>query len=117
DLHSKLIDVITGGAVKSQFFDPDNANAQSNDFLPTSACSHGTRSSSIAAAASNNGLGIAGVSWGAQLLSLRVFNGNDTVNDQCAAIPDSTVVAAINYATTLQNAAGVGHLVINMSLG
>lgn len=125
DVDPKLLDVITAGATKSQFFNPDAGGAQSNDSLPTPACAHGTQTASVAAAVANNGVGIAGVSWGARLISLKVFNNADC-NSDCSdkAFPgscsttDSAMAAAVNYAAnTLQGAAAVGHAVVNMSIG
>jgi subtilisin family serine protease len=65
---------------------------------------HGTHVSGIAAAASNNGTGIAGVSWGAQIMPLKVLasSGQGTESDVAAAV----VYAADN-----------GARVINLSLG
>ncbi len=123
DLHPKLIDVSTP-SIASQFFDPDNSGQQHQDSLPVAACEHGTETSGIAGAAANNGTGIAGMSWGAQLISLRVFNSADC-NSDCSdaaghscVTDDVTVDKAINYAkNTLQNSGAAGHVVVSMSLG
>lgn len=66
--------------------------------------SHGTHVAGIAAAIGNNGLGIAGVSWGARLMPLKVLNsfGSGSTFD---------VAQAIYYA--VDN----GAQIINMSLG
>lgn len=109
DLAGKMVSV---GAIRSQFFNPGAGGAQSVDDPPTAVFDHGTQVASVAAAATNNGVGIAGVSWGAQLISLRVFqagNGNTT---------DAAISNAINYAAnTLQNDAAIGKLVVNLSVG
>ena len=65
---------------------------------------HGSHVAGVAAAASNNGIGIAGVSWGARLMALKALNssGDGTWAD---------VAAAVLYA------ADQGAQVINLSLG
>ncbi|HAM36260.1 MAG TPA: hypothetical protein DEB40_09545 [Elusimicrobia bacterium] len=118
DLAPKLLN---SGGVQSQFFNPNAGGAQSANHPPTPACNHATRTASIAAAASGNGIGIAGISWGAQLLSLKIFHDNDcNTTGSCpgtCATSDSAMAAAIDYATSLQNNAAVGKVVINLSVG
>ncbi len=65
---------------------------------------HGTHVAGIAAASSNNGIGIAGVSWGAKVMPLKVLNyaGNG---------------GTYNLALAIKYAADNGAKVINMSLG
>jgi thermitase len=65
---------------------------------------HGTHVAGIAAASSNNGIGIAGVSWGARIMPLKILDafGNGSTFDLAQAIED---------------AADSGAKVINMSLG
>lgn len=65
---------------------------------------HGTYVAGLAAAASNNGTGIAGVAWGCRVMPLKVA-------DSTGDMPLSAVTAAILYA--IDNGAGV----LNMSLG
>lgn len=89
---------------------------------PLAACNHGTRTSGIAAASTGNGQAIAGVSWGAQVLSIRVFQTSDCTsscadNGSACATDDAGVAAAIDYARSLQNSPQYGKIVINISLG
>ena len=65
---------------------------------------HGTHVSGIAAAASNNGTGIAGVNWGAPLLAAKVMDSNGSGYDD--AIAEGIIWSAQN-----------GAKVINLSLG
>ncbi len=65
---------------------------------------HGTHVAGIAAATSNNGVGIAGMAWGARIMALKILNSAGTgSNDNLAA--------AIYYAV------GHGARIINLSLG
>jgi subtilisin family serine protease len=96
---------------------------QSSNQPPTPACNHATRVAGTAAAVTNNGTGVAGVSWGARLISLKVFNDADC-NMDCSdaggsgcATTDATIMAALNYTTTTLIPSGVGRLVVNMSIG
>ncbi len=65
---------------------------------------HGTHVSGIAAAASDNGLGIAGIAWGARIMPLKIL-------DQAGNGSDSDVASAIVWA------ADHGAAIINLSLG
>ncbi len=120
------------------YFNPDSSPIVSTaaENPPLYACDHATQVSGVAAASTNNGYEIAGVSWGAQLMSLRVFNQADCNSDcsnsgpcccgsgctpgtcyGCCATDDVAISSAILYATNFQGQPGYGDLVINMSLG
>jgi len=78
----------------------------------------------VAAAASDNNYGIAGISWEARLLSLKIFNDadcNSDCSDAAAAAACSTddvaIIKAINYAVGLNNSAATGRIILNMSIG
>lgn len=127
DLNQKLLN--TGG-FESQFCNPDIAGAPCvPDQPPIYACDHATRTSGVAAAETNNGLDVAGVSWGAKLLSLRVFNRADCTTDcgdsvpfcgtlvGCCSTDDAAIVNAIDYAVALATSSVGTKVVINMSLG
>ncbi|OGS07896.1 MAG: hypothetical protein A2270_02470 [Elusimicrobia bacterium RIFOXYA12_FULL_51_18] len=119
--HPELVSKL---AVGSQFFDPNNNGVQSLNDPPTPACNHATRVAGAAAAASDNNYGIAGISWDARLLSLKIFNDadcNTDCSDAAAAAACSTddvaIIKAINYAVGLNNSAAAGRIVLNMSIG
>ncbi|MFH2203739.1 MAG: S8 family peptidase [Elusimicrobiota bacterium] len=84
------------------------------------ACNHGTRVAGVAAASGDNGQFGAGLSWGAKVISVRIFD-TAACNDDCGpgtcVTTESDVVRAIDYATTLQGVGGIGKVVINMSIG
>ncbi|MEI7904014.1 MAG: S8 family serine peptidase [Candidatus Firestonebacteria bacterium] len=75
-----------------------------NDADPMDDHSHGTHCAGIAAAVSNNGKGVAGVSWGAVVLAVKSFSATGTGSDE-------QVVNGIIYA------ADNGARVISMSFG
>lgn len=75
------------------------------DAAPLDGNGHGTQVAGIAAAVTDNGVGIAGMSWGAQFVSLRVLDnaGNGNIGD---------LIAALDYLRSLASS----HVVVNMSL-
>lgn len=75
-----------------------------NDNDPSDDNSHGTHVAGIAAAESNNGIGIAGASWGAKILPIKAFQSTGRSDV-------ATIAQAINYARSQ------GVTVINMSFG
>src|SRR5690606_4064781 len=76
----------------------------SNDGNPSDQHGHGTHVAGIAAAVTNNGYGVAGVSWGARVMPVRVLNEN-------GAGITSWIIDGINYAYTN------GAKILNLSLG
>jgi thermitase len=74
------------------------------DWVPDDDYGHGTHVAGIAAAQTNNGRGVAGVSWGARLMALKVLDagGSGSYAD---------VASAVTYA------ADHGARIINLSLG
>jgi subtilisin family serine protease len=92
------------------------------DQPPTPACSHATQVAGVASASTDNGVLVSGVSWGAQLVSYKVFDASQCQLNDCDALTtcvtdDDAMISAINQAVSVQNTAAYGHIVINMSLG
>lgn len=84
----------------------DFANDDNN---PMDDNGHGTHVAGTIAGAGNNGVGVTGVNWNAQILPLKFMaaNGSGSLSD---------AIAAINYATSLRNR-GVNVRVTNNSWG
>lgn len=115
--HSELTGKMVG---TSRYFTPTSASVASDDQPPTPACNHATRVAGVAAAASDNSAGVAGMSWGARLLSLRVFDTADCSGDceqsTCGTTEDA-IAAAIDDVIPKQNSPAYGKIIVNMSLG
>lgn len=116
DLSPKL------GNTKSMIFDQGTGVGSLND-PPTPACNHATHVAGVAAAASDNGTLVAGMSWGAQLVSYKVFvdaqcnlDCSDNAAPGCKA-NDPAIAGAISEAKSHNGTPGYGRVVINMSLG
>ncbi len=113
----------------SRAFTPESLPVSSYDDPPTPACNHATHAAGAAAASSDNSAGIAGISWGANLISLKVFSDSDCDINCCSAAHDcnrytntcgttqSAIAAAINDIIPFQDSAGLGKIVVNISLG
>lgn len=116
DLSAKFVNTVSGG------FDPNSGAPFANN-PPTPACQHATEVAGDAAASSDNGLAVAGMSWGAQLVSYKVFLDSDCKADCSDNAPsacvtnDAGIIAAVNKAASVQNTAAYGRMVVNLSLG
>ncbi len=115
--HPELSGKMTG---TSRYFTPTSDSVASDDQPPTPACDHATRAAGVAGASADNATGIAGMSWGAKLLSLRVFSASDCSGDcsqyTCATTEDA-IGAAIDDTIPKNGTAAYGKIIINMSLG
>lgn len=104
-------------AVRSKVFCPavtfgsDCFGGSCSPLDDSDAFGHGTLVAAVAAAAGDDGLGVAGLAWhpDARIASLKVFT------DQGCS-DDATITAALNYAAGLSAATG-RRTVLNMSLG
>ncbi|MCM2304745.1 MAG: S8 family serine peptidase [Elusimicrobia bacterium] len=120
DLSAKLL------LTTSQFCDPGASKIIGGDNsacvaqAATDACGHGTSVAGVAAASTDNGAGISGMSWGARLVSLKIFRDADCVGG-CSAgactTDDQAVADAIAAAQALHNTAAHGKIVLNLSVG
>ncbi len=61
-------------------------------------CPHGTHVAGIAAASGNNGLGVAGVTWGANILPVRVFGGSNPCGGSATNVAEGIMWAVDNGA-------------------
>jgi thermitase len=116
DLTAKLAN--TQSLVFDQAGDPPAPNNP-----PTPACDHATHVAGVAAASADNGFQVSGVSWGAQLVSFKVFvdgscntDCSDVSANSCTVL-DPAIAKALDTATALQNTPQYGLIVVNMSLG
>ncbi|MDE2142464.1 MAG: S8 family peptidase [Elusimicrobia bacterium] len=122
--HAELSPKLTNTASLS--YDPNCAAAPcaaTANNPPTPACQHATEVAGVAAAASDNGAEVAGMSWGAQLVSYKVFADADCKADcsdasgRTCLTNDPAIISAINEAATRQNSPTYGQMVVNLSLG
>ncbi|MBI5743599.1 MAG: S8 family serine peptidase [Elusimicrobia bacterium] len=116
--HPELSGKLTG---TSRQFNP-TSGAASNNQPPTPACNHATRAAGVAAAATDNGAGMAGMTWGGKLVSLKVFsdaNCFDDCSDESGfcATSETSIAAAIDDIVPKHNTAAYGKIVVNISLG
>ena len=83
------------------------------DVVANKNATHGTHVAGIAAAQGNNGLGISGVAWDAQLMTMDIMNGGneEPLKEQNRGFYTHVVPEAIRYA--VDNGADI----INMSFG
>ena len=108
--------------LQHRFCDPTAPAALCANEAPQAACNHATRVAGVAAASTNNGLQIAGISWEARILSLRAFRTTDC-NSDCGdaggicGTDDAGVIEALKYAVDRQNNESYGKIIVNMSLG
>lgn len=114
DLTDKIL------VAESRAFDAGTGVASGLNAL-SPACNHATRVAGVAAASADNAYQIAGLSWGAKLMSLKVFNDADcapagSCPNTCAT-SNAAMISAINYAVTKQNSAAAGKVILNLSLG
>nr|WP_239061070.1 S8 family serine peptidase [Desulfovibrio sp. JC022] len=84
-------------------YEDDSGNYQTGDVQDTDG--HGTTVSSVIAARTDNNLGVAGVSWGAKIMVLRVENNTD-----------AEITTAINYIIKKKKS-GINIPAVNMSIG
>ncbi|HUX29382.1 MAG TPA: S8 family peptidase [Thiobacillus sp.] len=93
--------------------DPDLQAVCGSELVPYNSSWHGTRVAGIVGAAGNNSVGIAGTSWGAKILPVRVLG-------KCGGF-DSDIIAGMRWAAGL-SVPGVPNnpnpaRIINLSLG
>ncbi|OGR65171.1 MAG: hypothetical protein A2X30_01780 [Elusimicrobia bacterium GWB2_63_16] len=107
----------------SRAFTPAPAPVVTDDQPPTAACNHATRVAGVAAAASDNSAGVAGISWGARLISMKVFLDSDCTPDcydepgQSCSTDEGAIAAAVSELIPQHNSPELGKVVINISLG
>ncbi len=91
-------------------YDFADNDANPSPDLTNSQYAHGTKVSGVAAAETNNGQGVAGISWYAKIMPLKVFESGQPGGTEIGAYPDD-IALAIRYAT--DNSAKI----VNISLG
>src|SRR3989344_3731664 len=90
-----------------------NADDPGDGLIPGSSSFHGTHVAGTVAASTNNGTGVAGVSWGARIMPLRVLGTQGGTSYD--------IIQAVRYAARLPNDSGTLPVqradIINLSLG
>ncbi|KAF0126933.1 MAG: peptidase S8/S53 subtilisin kexin sedolisin [Elusimicrobia bacterium] len=112
------------GATVSQYCNPGPTDAPGDNINcvpqgPSAVCNHGTMVAGLAAAASDNATGIAGISWGAQVVSIKIFRDSDCVNcnpNSCFT-DDQAIAHALLSLISKHNTPDYGKVVANLSLG
>ncbi|GAA3949803.1 S8 family serine peptidase [Allohahella marinimesophila] len=116
DLSGQLVDGYDFISSPEQAGDGDGIDPNPNEELNAStgftSIFHGTHVAGTIGAKSNNGLGVAGVSWGARMMPLRTLTERGETYD---------IIQAIRYASGLANTSGIVPSrradVVNMSFG
>ncbi|MEK7207054.1 MAG: S8 family serine peptidase [Pseudomonadota bacterium] len=89
-----------------------NADDPGDGIIPGSSSFHGTHVAGTVAASTNNGMGVAGVSWGARIMPLRVLGAQGGTSYD--------IIQAVRYAAGLPNDSGTLPVqradIINLSL-
>jgi serine protease len=102
----------TTNALDGDGIDP-NADDPGDGLTPGSSSFHGTHVAGTVAASTNNGTGVAGVSWGARIMPLRVLGTQGGTSYD--------IIQAVRYAAGLPNDSGTLPAqradIINLSLG
>ncbi|PKM97202.1 MAG: hypothetical protein CVU79_09515 [Elusimicrobia bacterium HGW-Elusimicrobia-3] len=119
--HPELAGKLSG---TSRAFTPVASPVVSDDQPPTAACNHATRVAGAAAAASDNSAGVAGISWGARLISMKVFSDAgcteacaDAAGPFSCSTDEGAIAAAVSELIPQHNTPELGKVVINISLG
>jgi hypothetical protein len=118
--HPELAGKLVG---TSRAFTPTPGPVVTDDQPPTAACNHATRVAGVAAAASDNSAGVAGLSWGARLISMKVFLDSDCTPDcydepgRSCSTDEGAIAAAVSELIPQHNTPELGKVVINISLG
>lgn len=117
DLAGQLIQGYDFIANPANALDGDGIDANADDpgdgLIPGSSSFHGTHVAGTVAASTNNGVGVAGVSWGARIMPLRVLGAQGGTSYD--------IIQAVRYAARLPNDSGTLPArradIINLSLG
>lgn len=112
------------GATVSQYCNPGPTDDPGDNFncvpaAPSAVCGHGTMVAGLAAAASDNAAGIAGISWGAQIVDIKIFRDVDCVNcnPNACFTDDQAIAHALLSLISRHDTSDYGKIVANLSLG